>query len=373
MRKVITLTLTAAVAACSSPNPAQGAPDKSAKANVAVPTPVASVAAPAGPADTHTVPEPIGLEVYKDWTVGCDNTLTCKAVALAPELGDVPDTLMSITRAGGPNGAFSVRIDGTTLPGLPVAVSVDGKVVARGGALNDDKSAVIITGADARAIALAAVNGQAVMMQGGDGYQAKVSLSGLSAALRFMDDKQSLAGTTSALVARGNAVAKAAAPALPVIRAINGSGAITKLSAIQIKSLRHTYECTIAQDMRDAPGPDYAALDGGRTLVLLPCESGAYNVISIAFIVGKDGKPVLAEFDSGTSFNDEGATSQLVNAVFENNVLYTDAKSRGIGDCGITQSFVWDGKMFRLSEQAEMGECRGSLDFIPTWRAQVVR
>jgi hypothetical protein len=373
MRKLIILSLAAALAACSGSKTAPAPADNGAAADLPAPGATATPAADADAADTHTTPEPSELGVFKNWTVGCDNGLTCQAVAVAPEDGDVPDTLMSIMREGGPDGAFTVWIDGSKLPGLPVIVAVDGKPVAHGGTLNDDKSTITFTGADARAIALGAANGQAITLQGSDGYQPQVSLSGLSAALRYIDAKQGLAGTTSAMVARGDGQASTPAPALPVIRAVSGNGDVTKLSAAQIKALRDANECPIAEYMSDPPGADYAALDGGKTLMLMPCDSGAYNLIALAFIIGKDGKAELAKFDAGTSFNDEGAAAQLVNAAYDGRTLSTFAKSRGLGDCGIAQSFVWDGAMFRLAEQSEMGECRGSTDYITTWRARVVR
>ena len=35
-------------------------------------------------------------------------------------------------------------------------------------------------------------------------------------------------------------------------------------------------------------------------------------------------------------------------------LLDTYAKGRGLGDCGVTSSFAWDGQRFRLAAQAEM-------------------
>jgi hypothetical protein len=48
-------------------------------------------------------------------------------------------------------------------------------------------------------------------------------------------------------------------------------------------------------------------------------------------------------------------------------------KGRGLGDCGTRQRFAWDGARFRLVAQAQMDECRGSIDWIPTWQARTVR
>jgi hypothetical protein len=54
-------------------------------------------------------------------------------------------------------------------------------------------------------------------------------------------------------------------------------------------------------------------------------------------------------------------------------VLTSYAKGRGLGDCGVSQRFAWDGTRLRLIEQAEMSECRGNPNFIRTWTARVER
>ncbi len=63
---------------------------------------------------------------------------------------------------------------------------------------------------------------------------------------------------------------------------------------------------------------------------------------------------------------------ELVNALWNPAArkLATYSKGRGLGDCGVTQHYVWDGSRFRLIDQAEMQECRGSADFIQTWIAE---
>jgi len=54
-------------------------------------------------------------------------------------------------------------------------------------------------------------------------------------------------------------------------------------------------------------------------------------------------------------------------------VLTGYAKGRGLGDCGLVQSLVWDGTRLRLTEQSEMRECRGNPNYLTTWRTRVVR
>src|SRR3546814_3600814 len=46
-------------------------------------------------------------------------------------------------------------------------------------------------------------------------------------------------------------------------------------------------------------------------------------------------------------------------------------RGRGLGDCGGAETYVWDGSQFRLVEARSMGECRGAMKWITTWRANV--
>ena len=47
-------------------------------------------------------------------------------------------------------------------------------------------------------------------------------------------------------------------------------------------------------------------------------------------------------------------------------------KGRSFGDCGERREYAWDGRRFRFVYQEDMGECRYSNRYIPTWRARVV-
>lgn len=107
--------------------------------------------------------------------------------------------------------------------------------------------------------------------------------------------------------------------------------------------------------------------------MLVPCGAGAYNSWSTPFIIA-DGRTEMAEFDiDATGMNPDSDVPQLVNAAFDDGVLSTFSKGRGLGDCGVSQTFAWDGARFRLTSQAEMGECRGNPNWITTWRARVTR
>ena len=109
------------------------------------------------------------------------------------------------------------------------------------------------------------------------------------------------------------------------------------------------------------------------SLVLLACGSGAYNVSTVP-LVAEGNRIAPARFDRMES-GWENVQPVLINAGWDEATasLSSFAKARGLGDCGTAQTYVWDGAMFRLVEQSEMGECRGSTDYITTWRAAVRR
>ena len=85
-------------------------------------------------------------------------------------------------------------------------------------------------------------------------------------------------------------------------------------------------------------------------------------------MIRDSGQRVLATFEGQT----EGDT--IMNMAWDDktHVLSTSFKGRGIGDCGGSTDYVWDGKIFRPVEEAMMDECLGAIAWIPTFRARAV-
>lgn len=365
------LALPLLLAACSAPSDPQASDPQPTPAVATTAEPAASeAAAPAATADSRATPKLADLQTFKDWTVGCDNTRTCKAVALLPGDGFESRLLAAVERTG--DGAVTVRITGTEAADRSGTLAVDGKAVAQGGTPGD--GAIAFTGEPARRAAEALAAGRAATVAGA-GPAAPLSLAGASAALRWMDAAQQFAGTSAAFVAKGDRAAATTAPAIPVVKAVKavtGAGTPQPLPAADGAALRKQAGCDIG-DYRDPPAGEMVALGDGATLLLVPCGAGAYNLMSAAFVRrGDTTEP--ARFDAETGLSpDPAPIPQPVNAEWRDGALTTFAKGRGIGDCGSRQRFVWDGASFRLVEQTVMGECRGSIDYITVWRAQVVR
>jgi hypothetical protein len=311
------------------------------------------------------------MKTFKDWVVACDNVRRCAMASLGPDMGDFPVYTMQVARDAGPAGGFEIVID--TMrddAATPDALVVDGRrfAVAPDG----------LAGQGAAAIVAAMANGRALSLTTGGKAVGSVSLAGASAALRYVDAAQGRAGTVTAAVAGGSrpAAAVPAAPLPPVIVAPRIEGAAAVPTQAQLAEMRRIADCEDRMASDDWIVKTGAA-GGGATLVLLPCSAGAYNEIDALFVL-KDGKVAPAEVDASSGFGETGADSRtpihsVVNGDVEKGSVGSYAKGRGVGDCGVSQAYVWDGRRLRLTDQTEMSECRGNTGFLRTWVARVER
>ncbi|MEO7826084.1 MAG: DUF1176 domain-containing protein [Allosphingosinicella sp.] len=319
-------------------------------------------------------PQPTQIKGFQDWTVGCDNGRACQAVALMPE--DVPDDALTMSvRRGAENGAQPVVAFDLGSVGDASAVGADGKRLAIrliGGADGETRVAPADTAA---AIAALRSAGQLQLLAADGKPLGTVSLKGARAALLYMDEQQRRVGTPTALARRGASGTVPPPPPLPVVLAPPVSrGRPVTLSAAALQALRKKHGCTL-DEVGEPEIADSTALTAGETLLLLACGSGAYNVSYVPFIVRRGGRAEFATFDYKPGWSASEGKPMLVNADWdkERGLLTSFAKGRGLADCGTESDYAWDGRAFRLVEQAEMDECRGSRDYITTWRARVVR
>ena len=311
-------------------------------------------------------PKPGALETYKDWTIGCDNRNRCEAVSLLPEGGEWPDSpiMVGVVRDAGPDGAAEVWVSRDAKGGGEFSFHVDGRKVAS--AMSRDGDATL-RGPQASALAIAMARGSVLEIKAGNRSLGKPSLAGSGAALRYMDARQGRAGTSTALVATGamGPIAVRAAPTAPTIRRapLPGTSAPASLWREELTAIGKFTGC--AEEMKGAEPPQLYRLSKGETLILVPCGSGAYNFTSIPVIAtGDPGRRAfrLAGFDMKPGWSEEEARPMLVNAGWTQEKLRLDsfAKGRGLGDCGGSEAYVWDGTRFRLIEATSMGECRGA-------------
>lgn len=317
---------------------------------------------------------------FKDWTVGCDNGLACQAVALMPD-GPADDALsLVITRPAGATAPLAIEMSGFTTKADRYRVVIDGRV-AQTGNMQVGSESIKLSGANATRLARAMAKGKAMRVIDGSGTDlGAASLNGASAALRYIDSEQGRAGSRGAVIAVGPKMATAKKTVLPVItvKKITPTDMLPDASALVALS-----ESSPCAEERFGSTEDTAyslgtGPKGAQALVMLNCGAGAYNFSAGIYIgqADKAGKWTFAPatFDYGaTGFGDDSNIPILVNSNWDaaTQTISSYAKGRGLGDCGSSESWVWDGTSFRLTKATIMSECRGSLDWIPVWRAEV--
>ncbi|QSX77214.1 DUF1176 domain-containing protein [Agrilutibacter solisilvae] len=311
---------------------------------------------------------------FADWTVTCDNGLRCVALGAEEDGG----RLLSIERDAGPHAAPRVEligaaggfVDATPLRFPAPAWSTDDA--------GDFQSPTTSDLAATQRFIDAIRNGRR-LRPGADAQDGGIPLRGLSAALLLIDELQGRLDTRGALLRRGERGDERvpAAPALPVLQAAPPPAPLADADATAlVATVRRLQADTLAQeDCYEATVLDQAwALTDTQALVQVGCLMGAYQGSGLLFQVARrdassarrlqlpsvPGEPAMTML---TSADYDPATGQLAHY----------AKGRGLGDCGETAQWIFDGKRFQLAQYASMERCAGAhADHWPTrWRSRV--
>jgi len=331
------------------------------------------------------------LAKTNDWTVGCDNGRACHASSLTPPASDASEwTTMHVKRGAEANAPPLIVIVTTLEPTRLRREGGGGTVRLIRRMRNANEQALSLMShkfdyqVDSRdlktAIAALRRDSRLVVEDARRRPVGEISLKGASAALLYMDDIQKRVNTVTALVRRGpkSGTTMPAPPSLPIVRSAAKNIPLPfRISATRIAALRKEIgeECDFEPSfIRSHFEESQSALDRSRTLLLIECAGGAYNSFHFVFVATKRGGRIsIAE---ARFVPPEGSPPMLTRAVWnaQQGLLSSSFLGRGLGDCGEITHYVWDGRSFRRSEKREMNsECRGSRDFITTWRARVVR
>lgn len=306
-----------------------------------------------------------GTKTVKDWTAVCDNLGACAAFGFSAE-GTDTDAFIRIQRDAGPAAAPKVTVvydTGATEPAQTWTLTLAGHPIPGVGPLraagSDNGARASLAGPAAAALIGALRNGQALTLNQGGKDLVDVSLSGSAAILLWVDDQQGRVDTVTALVRKGPKPASAvpgpaAAPLIPVAPPA-AQGGLPKYAPKRL--IKDVTDC----DLTGVTEPDdiIARLAPGVVLWGPQCQMGAYNEVSI-FYVGDEKaqhlRRIVLPEPAGTAGDDTA-----FNASFDpkTQTLSAFAKGRGIGDCGQTNAWVWDGKAFELLSEEVMPECRG--------------
>lgn len=184
----------------------------------------------------------------------------------------------------------------------------------------------------------------------GAAQSARFDLSGLAAALLFIDDRQGRIGAERVTFD----------PPYGLTPAGNEQVATPDVPVALLDRHQADPECEPLADLANGRDITVAALDADHTLYILPCWSGAYNFSSRLYVGSADSFEQLAFAEYSSNFG-WSATTTLVNAFYDetDKTLSSFNKGRGIGDCGSTGRWQWQGFGFRMLEFAFKDDCDG--------------
>lgn len=300
---------------------------------------------------------------FGDWIVACDNGRHCEALGLPPEDGDETDWTLYISRDAKPDSRPAIELNpafGWEGDIRPVGLNIDGRRgefgFDRAGRPVGEPMALLAAIAKAREVTVTDEQGRAL---------GTLPVNGSSAALRFMDDRQSRSGTVTAIVARGPLPARAVPPPpkLPAIAQPPVSSKPPKrLGQADIAKIQ-----SLADDFCDperAQASTYR-LDANHTVGIVGCLMGAYQGASLVVVIDEKGHwtPAPIEQPRKPDENFEPYDAYFLTEgdfVESERLLWMSAKGRGLADCGSHATWAWDGKMFRLAAYQALDLCRGA-------------
>ena len=318
---------------------------------------------------------------FTHWVAACDNGWMCQATSLmggGDEEG-LANVAAIIDWPSAPDARPTLRLvqfpstDPDRIAGAVQLVANTGQTVAARVTMRADQPSDAITLTPEIYALLRAATTLSLHDQHGAevGF---VQLRGLNAALLYIEERQHRVNSVTALVRRGPMpVARITrAPAYPSIRRATPTSAPARSpNEAQISRWLAANACS-----EQAPAAlNSARLDSVHSLALMLCSTGAYQPSYIAYL-GTEGRGAVrwapAPFDY-TAPGVPGTRPMLGAAEYDadSGILSDSVRYRGVGDCGATSHYVWDGRRFRLTLRTEMRECGGSDRQLQTWRADV--
>ncbi|MCC3719168.1 DUF1176 domain-containing protein [Rouxiella badensis] len=313
--------------------------------------------------------------IYNDWQVSCDNLNHCSARSSQDSQGLV----LQLTRDAGPEGRASVSIDYQRNSDEQSSdIAIANRLTLNGKTLNFNRREWDVSKKHIASINRVVVNefvnsirdGSSIQLSGKlDSQQStrpSISLNGLKAALLAIDQQQSREGTKTAWASRGNKAASTVppAPAAPLLPHFNEPHPLTdgEISAITQNTATNieNNDCSLDPSEREV---HLFPLSNEKALMTVNCDMGAYNLYVLGYIVSRqapyksDNLVLNMPFKSG----DDDQPPELINADFDEKtgILSIFDKGRGLGDCGVSSRWLFDGKAFRLAAYASEPSCDG--------------
>lgn len=312
--------------------------------------------------------EPIqSYDSYQHWFVACDNTLSCVAKGFDE---DRIGSEMRIERDAGPSGSLLVTISSKDRF-VPGDIRIDGAPAGLTGSAwvhstGEDGSSVTSSDMTAiRALIGKLRNAKAITL-GGD---ASIPLDGFSAAMLRLDDRQGRIGGVTALI-RPGAQPASRVPAAPPLPRIPAHPVQARLKPGEdsrlIERVRTDWKALFKKEEcgETVQPPEAHALDDSRALVLIPCLVGAYQGSALAFIAPRGGgkaERLIPPLPYRGDASDPAETAYLTEGGFDpkTGTLSMGARGRAMADCGMSASWIWNGRAFQLSAMTLQNSCGG--------------
>ena len=340
-------------------------------------------------------PQPSGNlhQTLGAWSLSCDNARSCTASAYAPDeyLGAAR---IDLWRDASPSAALHVAVytqfEDQALLSVPAEnLFFDG--VEHAAAIlepmswrkEDGFASMLPLSAGTPMLVEAIVKSDEMFVRKAEGADvlATVPVAGAADVLAFFSKHQGRAG---------GQLQTASAPPLPVIEPEMLEPQIISTPAPANVTGAWKAACDEADFIAEngQAVPVGHRLREGLDLWFILCTSGAYNFGSMAFL-DRSGVVEQVLFDqpseTGLVTNDDHLWNVDVVQAFNELryeepaleaagpkpvLLHSYSRGRGIGDCGIIATHVFDGERFRLFEQARMDDCKGWREPWPVdWRS----
>ncbi|OLF53634.1 DUF1176 domain-containing protein [Pseudomonas chlororaphis] len=336
------------------------------------------LAAGAAPALAQPAAEKVPLlRQTQDWVTGCDNLRGCHALS-APngEHGTQYSALtLHLQRRAGADGPLEIRLDQRGEPAELAALRLDGQPLEprlldalallpeKKGARAEASRYEIADPARARQWLERLRNGSELRLVGND--EAWVSLRGLSAALLLMDSVQGRVDGVTALWRPGPRPASEV-PARPLpaqLRAYPGAPQLTaqertRITAAALK-LASPGTPNDDEDSVAEPQVEVYPLSAQRALTVVLSDCAAYNCDYLISSWSRSDPPQLQTLHRQALPLDNADGSGGADYDPKTGVLSTFYLARGIGDCGETGRWLFDGEAFQLSDYRKMPTCNG--------------
>lgn len=301
---------------------------------------------------------------FRDWQANCDDYANCTAtleIDADPSDYMSPDYRLSLSRdAYETYWLISLTTFATTpADNAELAVLIDDQSYhfaassefAAYGALNE----YFLLGKTAQLLLNQLVPGTSVSFEYADENAAtqriEFSLSGLAAAMMWIDEQQSRVGSER--------VAEAPPTSVKKVTDRNPAPMPESLKT----SAPNSTECEPLADLPNGEDGEAYRLDAEHSIYLIPCWAGAYN-FSYQVYTATDDALQLQLFADYNERQGWSGTNTLVNAFYDprSQTLSAFYKGRGIGDCGSTGLWQWDQRNFRMLEYTGKYECDGEGD-----------